>query len=51
MWRYATEFIHKPYNYKIHKENTVKPKQRKIRLEKKVSFKTKIVKKNIEIIF
>lgn len=51
MWRYATEFIHKPYNYKIHKENTFKPKQKIIRLQKKVSFKTKIEKKNIEIIF
>ena len=51
MWRYATDFIYKPYKYKIHPEKIVKPKQRIIRIEDKVSFKTKIEKKNIEIIF
>jgi hypothetical protein len=50
MWRYATEFIHKPYKLGYIKQEKYKPKN-KYRLEDRIDFNIKIEKKNIEIIF
>ena len=50
-WKILTDFVYKPYKYKIKHEKIVKPKKKIYRLEDRIDFNMKIEKKNIEIIF